>query len=207
MAVARVCDYDCAMADMRPASDSCFESPQSNMHTAEPDPLRQNDLSDVNPAAAPMPSVSSRNLLSDGTLCEFGDCSACCGEFGFDCITFNTPDESGFESIVPQYITLGELTQVSSEPAEVDISARLISVLPAEVGIPTGLISALPTEVDISAKLIWSLPANIPAAKVDITTTTCKRVLTNRTTEFVAATAAGFCLGADGEWIGAPMCV
>ena len=51
MAVARVCDYDCAMADMRPASDSCFESPQSNMHTAEPDPLRQNNLSDVNPCS------------------------------------------------------------------------------------------------------------------------------------------------------------
>ena len=30
----------------------------------------------------------------DVTLCEFGKCSACCGELGCDCITFNTPDES-----------------------------------------------------------------------------------------------------------------
>ena len=71
----------------------------------------------------------------DGTLCEFGNCSACCGEFGCDCITFSTPDESGFGSIEHPYVTLGEFAQVSSEPAEVDISTRLISVLPAEVDI------------------------------------------------------------------------
>ena len=35
----------------------------------------------------------------DGTLCEFGNCSACCGEFGCDCITFETPDESEEESV------------------------------------------------------------------------------------------------------------
>ena len=34
----------------------------------------------------------------DGTLCEFGKCSACCGEFGCDCIAFDTPDESEDDS-------------------------------------------------------------------------------------------------------------
>ena len=34
----------------------------------------------------------------DGTLCDFGKCSACCGEFGCDCITFDTPDESEDDS-------------------------------------------------------------------------------------------------------------
>ena len=172
MAVARVCDYDCALANMRPASDSCPESPQSDMHTAEPDP-----------SVTPMPSVSSMNLLSDGTLCGFGDCSGCCREFGCDCITFDTPDGSGFESIAPQHITLDELTRVSSEPAEVDISAGLISTLPAEVG--------------VSAKLNWSLPANLPAAEADITTDACEHVLTNHTTEFTAASE--FCLGDEAD--------
>ena len=58
MAVARVCDYDCAMAGMWPASDSCFESPQSDMHTTEPDPLRQINLSDVNPVLSSAYAIS-----------------------------------------------------------------------------------------------------------------------------------------------------
>ena len=35
----------------------------------------------------------------DGILCEFGKCSSCCGEFGCDCITFNTPDKSEDDSV------------------------------------------------------------------------------------------------------------
>ena len=70
---------------------------------------------------------------------------------------------------------------ISVLPAEVDISARLISNLPAEVDISARLISTLPAEVDISARLIWSLPAAMPAATVDVTATTCKRMLTNHT--------------------------
>ena len=55
-----ICTYNYAMADMLPASDSCFESLHSNMHTAGPDPLRQNPLSGVNPAyCEPVPSVAS----------------------------------------------------------------------------------------------------------------------------------------------------
>ena len=58
MAVVRAYDYDCAMADMLPASDSCFESPQSDMHTTEPDPLRQINLSDVNPVLSSAYAIS-----------------------------------------------------------------------------------------------------------------------------------------------------
>ena len=67
----------------------------------------------------------------DGTLCAFGNCSACvcCSKSGCDC----APDGSGFGSPEHPYVTLGKFNQVSLEPAEVDVSTRLISVLPAEV--------------------------------------------------------------------------
>ena len=127
-----------------------------------------------------------------------------------DELVLSEPEFSvGAVHIQHSYIMLDEFTQVSSEPelsgetgqpinirveptqTEKDLTTGLLT---SEVDISARLISALPAEVDISARLIWSLPAAMPAAKVDVTTTTCKRMLTNHTMEFMAST--GFYLGA-----------
>ena len=110
----------------------------------------------------------------DGIVCEFGGCSSCCGEFGCECITFESDsDVSSDDVILPDFGSSDlfglimplvlELGFVHEELEKMFFVGRAWSVRqPSAEKAVRGVLAA--TEIKTSLRRVDELPALVPLA-------------------------------------------